>query len=362
LGKQTPLYAFHVAAGAKIVDCAGWDMPLHYRSLLEEHHRVRRDAGMFDVSFMLPIDITGAGAQAFLTRLLANDIGKLTVPGRAHYSCMLKENGGIIDDLKAYFFAPDDYRIVVNAINADKDIAWMRNQAARTGANVTISARRNLAMIAVQGPNARKKVWAALPETFAVSEALRPFEAVRWNTQFGELMISCSSYTGEDGFELIFPAQRAIEIWQDLTQAGVNPIGLGALETLRLEAGLKRYGADIDETRTPFEAGLAWTVDLTGAREFVGRSAIDPYFSSTQLVGLVLENRGILRSQMRVITSHGDGETTSGSFSPTLKTSIAFARVPTAIAIGDRVEVEIRGKLRKARVAKLGLHNGKIPV
>lgn len=362
MGKQTPLYALHVAAGAKIVDFAGWDMPHHYRSLLEEHHRLRCDAGIFDLSFMQPIDITGAGAQTFLARLLANDIGKLTVPGKAHLSCMLKENGGIIDNLTAYFFAPDDYRIVVNAINADKDIAWMRNQAAKTGANVTISARRNLAMIAVQGPNARQKVWAALPGAFAQSKALSPFEAARWNTQFGELMISRTGHTGEDGFELISPAQHATKIWQDLTLTGVSPIGLRALETLRLEAGLKRYGADFDETRNPLEAGLAETVDLTEAREFVGRAAIDPCFSSEQLVGLVLEDRSIMRSKMRVVTSHGDGETTSGSFSPILKTSIAFARVPTAIAIGDSVEVEVHGKLRKARVTKLGLRNGKIPV
>ncbi|WP_417068301.1 glycine cleavage system aminomethyltransferase GcvT [Niveibacterium terrae] len=356
MGKQTPLYEQHVAAGAKIVDFAGWDMPIHYGSQLDEHHQVRRDAGMFDVSHMLPVDVSGAGSQSFLAHLLANDIGRLSVPGKALYSCMLQEDGGVVDDLITYFFAPDDYRIVVNAGTADKDIAWMRTQAANTGANVTISPRRDLAMIAVQGPNARARTWAALPGSQAASEELKPFQAARWQ----DLMICRTGYTGEDGFELIVPASRAVEIWQALAAAGVKPVGLGARDTLRLEAGMNLYGSDMDESKNPLESGLAWTVSFNDGRDFVGRAALEAWDGSRQLVGLKLIDRGVLRSHMRVITAHGEGETTSGSFAPTLNASIAFARIPAGVAPGDTVEVEIRGKLLPARVGKLAFaRNGK---
>jgi aminomethyltransferase len=357
MGKQTPLYDLHLAANAKIVDFAGWDMPIHYGSQLEEHHQVRRDAGMFDVSHMLPVDVTGAGAQDFLAHLLANDVRKLTVPGKALYSCMLQDDGGVVDDLITYFFAPDDYRIVVNAGTADKDLAWMRSQAAKTGANVTITSRRDLAIIAVQGPNAREKTWAALPGSKAASEALKPFQAAHWN----DVMICRTGYTGEDGFELILPATKAADTWRALAAAGVAPIGLGARDTLRLEAGMNLYGSDMDETKNPLESGLSWTVDLKDdARDFVGRAALAKWDGAMQLVGLRLEDRGVLRSHMRVVTPHGDGETTSGSFAPSLNASIAFARIPAAVQIGDVVEVDIRGKLLKARVGKLSfVRNGK---
>jgi aminomethyltransferase len=357
MGKQTPLYDLHLAANAKIVDFAGWDMPIHYGSQLEEHHQVRRDAGMFDVSHMLPVDLTGAGAQTFLAHLLANDVRKLTVPGKALYSCMLQDDGGVVDDLITYFFAPDDYRIVVNAGTADKDLAWMRSQAAKTGANVTITSRRDLAIIAVQGPNAREKTWTALPGSKAASEALKPFQAAHWN----DLMICRTGYTGEDGFELILPATKAADTWRALAAAGVAPIGLGARDTLRLEAGMNLYGSDMDETKNPLESGLSWTVDLKDeARDFVGRATLAKWDGAMQLVGLKLEDRGVLRSHMRVVTKHGDGETTSGSFAPSLNASIAFARIPAAVQIGDVVEVDIRGKLLKARVGKLSfVRNGK---
>ncbi len=357
MGKQTPLYDLHLAAGAKIVDFAGWDMPIHYGSQLEEHHRVRNDAGMFDVSHMLPIDLTGAGAQNYLTRLLANDVRKLTTLGKALYSCMLQEDGGVVDDLITYFFAPDNYRIVVNAGTADKDIAWMRNQAAKAGANVSITSRRDLAIIAVQGPKAREKMWAALPGSQAASEALKPFQATRW----GDIMICRTGYTGEDGFELILPATKSADAWRALEAAGVAPIGLGARDTLRLEAGMNLYGSDMDETKNPLESGLAWTVDFKDeTRDFVGRAALAKWDGAMQFVGLRLEDRGVMRSHMRVITPHGDGETTSGSFAPTLNASIAFARIPAAVQSGHIVEVDIRGKLLRARVGKLAfVRNGK---
>ncbi|HEX5127620.1 MAG TPA: glycine cleavage system aminomethyltransferase GcvT, partial [Rhodocyclaceae bacterium] len=332
--QRTPLYQAHLAANGKMVDFAGWDMPIHYGSQLEEHHLVRRDAGMFDVSHMLIVDITGAGANAFLRRLLANDVDKLKEPGKALYSCMLDENGGVIDDLIVYFFTQNFYRVVVNAGTADKDLAWMRKQAASmpAGGNVTIESRRTLAMIAVQGPHARAKVWAALPGSQKASESLKYFQAAQFDdTQFNDITICRTGYTGEDGFELMLPATRVVEVWNALLAAGVKPAGLGARDTLRLEAGMNLYGQDMDEQVTPLESGLAWTVDMTGEREFVGRVALEKEPLRT-LVGLVLIDRGVLRSHMKVFTAQGEGETTSGSFSPTINASIAFARVPLGLA------------------------------
>lgn len=353
MGKQTPLFEAHRAAGAKIVDFAGWDMPIHYGSQLEEHHQVRRAAGMFDVSHMRILDITGAGAQAFLLRLLANNVGKLVTPGKALYSCLLRDDGGIVDDLIVYYFAPDDYRVVVNAGTADKDVAWIRTQAGRMGANVSIESRLRLAMIAVQGPQARALTWAALPGSEALSGALAPFEAARWaDSPWGELMIARTGYTGEDGFELMLPAAQAPVVWQALLAAGVQPAGLGARDTLRLEAGMALYGQDMDEAVTPLESGLGWTVDFNGERAFVGRSALENALPRRKLVGLVLEERGVLRAHMPVHTSIGAGETTSGTFAPTLKLSIALARIPAEIALGETVEVDVRNKLLKARVVK----------
>lgn len=347
MAKQTPLYAAHLAAGAKMVDFAGWDMPIHYGSQLEEHKQVRRDAGMFDVSHMLAIDVSGAGARVFLQYVLANDVAKLHAPGKALYACLLNHDGGVIDDLIAYRFADDDYRLVVNAGTADTDLAWLRSQASRLhGGNVTLTARRDLAIIAVQGPNAPAKVWAALPGSEAVTAPLAYFQAAR----FDDLMICATGYTGEAGYELIVPARRAVEIWQALTAQGVAPIGLGARDTLRLEAGMNLYGQDMDATTSPLASGLAWTVDRSTERDFIGRAALDANPPTHALVGLLLEDKGVLRAHMPVFTEHGEGETTSGSFAPSLNASIALARVPAGVALGDRVEVEVRGKRLKARV------------
>lgn len=345
--QRTPLYDTHVTAGAKIVDFAGWDMPIHYGSQLEEHHVVRRDAGMFDVSHMLAIDLTGADALPWLRHLLANDCAKLTVPGKALYSCMLQADGGVIDDLIVYYFAKDRYRIVVNAGTADKDVAWMRQQLA--GFAAQLSTRRDLAMIAVQGPHAREKFWSAFPETRAASEGLSPFQAI----EHAGWLIARTGYTGEDGFEITLPADQAAALWQALAESGVAPCGLGARDTLRLEAGMNLYGQDMDESVTPLESGLAWTVDLKDPfRDFIGRSALESKPLQRRLVGLLLTDKGVLRSHQKVITEHGDGETTSGSFSPTLQGSIAFARVPAEVQTGELVQVEIRDKRLKAKVVK----------
>ena len=354
MNQRTALYDTHAAASAKIVDFAGWDMPIHYGSQIEEHHAVRRDAGMFDVSHMLSIDLGGADALPFLRRLLANDCAKLTLPGKALYSCMLQEDGGVIDDLIVYFFSPTRYRIVVNAGTADKDQAWMQKQIA--GFKATLTPRRDLAMIAIQGPNAREKFWAAFPSSRITGEGLAVFQAAEWN----DWLVARTGYTGEDGFEIALPNHAAAGAWRVLQAAGVAPCGLGARDTLRLEAGMNLYGQDMDESVGPLESGLAWTVDTRDAgRNFIGRTALTT--PARQLVGLLLLDRGVLRSHQHVFTAKGQGETTSGSFSPTLNQSVALARVPVGVAVGDEVEVEIRDKRLKAKVVKPPfVRNGKI--
>jgi aminomethyltransferase len=356
--QKTPLYETHVAAGAKIVDFAGWQMPINYGSQIEEHHVVRTDAGMFDVSHMLAIDLTGCESKAFLRRLLANDVAKLTVPGKALYSCMLQEDGGVIDDLIVYFFTDTKYRIVVNAGTAEKDLAWMRLIAANFA--VSLTPRRDLAMIAVQGPQARERFWAAFPVARSHSVTLGVFQAAEWDGW----LIARTGYTGEDGFEIAVPADEAASVWQKLVEAGVKPAGLGARDTLRLEAGMNLYGQDMDETQNPLESGLTWTVDFKDAdRDFIGKSALAGRQAAGSLrvfLGLLLLDKGILRAHQKVITAQGNGETTSGSFSPTLNQSIALARLPAGVQIGDEVQVEIRDKLLKAKVVKpVFARNGK---
>jgi aminomethyltransferase len=346
--KRTPLFDTHLACGAKTVDFGGWDMPVNYGSQIEEHHAVRRDAGMFDVSHMCPVDVTGPDAKAFLRVLVANNVDKLSVPGKALYSAMLNDDGGCIDDLIIYFFADDRYRVVVNAGTADKDLAWMDAVKAARGYDATIAPRRDLAMIAVQGPNAREKFWQVRPATRAATEPLGAFFAA----DLGELFIARTGYTGEDGFEVMLPADHAPQLWMDLKAAGVAPCGLGARDTLRLEAGMNLYGNDMDDTVSPLDAGLAWTVDLKTAREFIGRPAMEKNGQRASFVGLKLLDKGVLRSHQKVMTPLGDGEITSGTFSPTLGYSIALARVPVGVKPGDSVQVDLRGKPVNAVVVK----------
>ncbi len=350
MANRTALYDKHLEAGARMVDFAGWEMPIHYGSQIEEHHTVRRAAGMFDVSHMVIVDVQGAGARDYLRRLLANDVAKLKAPGKALYSCMLNEQGGVIDDLITYYLADDFYRVVVNAATRDKDLAWMQRQG--EGHEVALRERDDLSMIAVQGPQAREKVLGLLAEAQrGVAEALTPFVGV----QLGERFIARTGYTGEDGFEVMVPNDEAASFWQDLLGAGVSPIGLGARDTLRLEAGMNLYGTDMDESITPLEAGLAWTVAWEPAeRDFIGRAALEKQRAqgpARKFVGLVLEGKGVLRGHQKVIVEGvGEGEITSGTFSPTLSVAIAMARVPTGTT--DHCQVEIRGKLLPARVVK----------
>jgi len=350
MGLRTPLYDSHLAAGARTVDFGGWDMPVNYGSQIEEHHAVRRDAGMFDVSHMCIVDLRGARVRDFLRGLLANDVAKLAQPGKALYSCMLRDDGGVIDDLIVYFLEPEWYRMVVNAGTRDKDIAWLREHAA--GFGVSVAPRTDLAMIAVQGPNARQKAAQVLdPATAERALQLGPF----FGLDAGALFVARTGYTGEDGWEIAMPAGEAAAYWQKLLTAGVRPCGLGARDTLRLEAGMNLYGNDMDETTSPLESGLGWTVAWEPQdRDFIGRGALAAQKASgdvRKFVGLLLEDRAVLRQHQKVIVANvGEGEVTSGTFSPTLQRSIGFARVPAQTA--DRCEVEIRGKLVPARVVR----------
>ncbi len=358
--KQTVLNAAHRAMGARMVDFGGWDMPVNYGSQIEEHHAVRTNCGMFDVSHMCPVDVVGADCRAFLSRLVANDVAKLKVSGKALYAAMLNEAGGVIDDLIIYFLTETRFRIVVNAGTAEKDLAWMQAKIAEWKLDVTITQRRDganaLGIIAVQGPNARAKVWEVLPQAKAAIADLKPFFAAEVDQYF----IASTGYTGEDGYEIMLPAGEAEAMWNKLNAAGVAPCGLGARDTLRLEAGMNLYGQDMDETVSPLDAGLAWTVSLNTERDFVGKAALTAAGQQKQFLGLVLLDKGVLRGHQKVITAQGEGEITSGSFSPTLQQSIALARLPLGVQVGDEVEVDIRGKLLKAKVVKpVFARNGK---
>ncbi|WP_153099056.1 glycine cleavage system aminomethyltransferase GcvT [Paraburkholderia hayleyella] len=365
--KHTPLHATHRALNARMVDFGGWDMPVNYGSQIDEHRAVRTDAGMFDVSHMCVVDFTGTRVRAFFEYALANNVAKLQTPGRALYSCMLNTNGGVIDDLIVYYFDENHFRAVVNAGTAEKDLAWFNHLNTTHGFNLTITARHDLAIIAVQGPHARDKVWQAIPDTRAASEVLKPFNAVRVPTaSFDELTLARTGYTGEDGFEIIVAATRAAALWQALQAQGVRPAGLGARDTLRLEAGMNLYGQDMDDNVSPLDAGLAWTVDLTSPRDFIGRPRLEADGARAAFVGLILQKEngkaaGILRAHQKVLTPHGEGEITSGTFSPTMQESIAFARVPLQVQPGDMIQVQIRDKALPARVVKLPfVRHGKV--
>ena len=346
--RTTPLNALHRAAGAKMVAFAGWDMPLHYGSQIEEHHRVRRDAGMFDVSHMLAVDVSGAGARAFLRFVLANDIAKLSDPGRALYSCMLNPQCGVLDDLIVYFLADRRFRVVVNAATAERDLAWLEAQRAGYSETVELVPRRDLAILAVQGPAAREKTWRARPRIKSATERLIPFQAAETDA----MLVARTGYTGEDGFEIMLDAAQAQTLWSELSAQGVSAAGLGARDTLRLEAGMNLYGQDMDETVTPLESGLGWTVALDSDRDFVGKAALAAQPVQRQLIGLLLLDRGVMRAHQPVRAAAGEGMVTSGGFSPTLERSIALARLPVAVAPGDEFTVGVRDKWLRARVVR----------
>ena len=358
MSNKTVLFDKHVEYNGKIVDFAGWQMPVNYGSQIDEHHQVRKDAGMFDVSHMVIVDLGKASEsgdiKAFLQYLLANDVAKLGDSGKALYSCMLNESGGVIDDLIVYYMSDDWYRLVVNAGTREKDLAWINKHA--PAYNVSVNERDELAMIAVQGPNAREKAFQALPVD--VVEAASPLKRF-YGAESGDWFVGRTGYTGEDGFEVMMPESEAAALWDKLADAGVKPCGLGARDTLRLEAGMNLYGSDMTEQTSPLISGLSWTVAWSPEdRNFIGRSALEKEKASgvqQKIVGLVLEEKGILRGHQKVLVDlddaqQGEGEITSGTFSPSLQKSIALARVP--VAIGKTCKVEIRGKLLNASVVK----------
>jgi aminomethyltransferase len=351
--EKTVLNDTHRALGARMVDFGGWDMPINYGSQIEEHHAVRRDAGMFDVSHMTVVDLHGPRTREFLRHLLANSVDKLKVQGKALYSCMLNEQAGVIDDLIVYFLGEEFFRLVVNASTREKDLAWIEKQA--KAFDVQVKERPDFAMIAVQGPGARAKVIGVLADIdHERIGKLGKFAAAAAQGPHGmPLFVARTGYTGEDGFEIIVPQEHAVALWQALAAAGVVPAGLGARDTLRLEAGMNLYGQDMDETVSPWEANLGWTIALDEGRDFIGRNVLEAQKVEgvkRVMVGLVLDDKGVLRHGQPVLTANGPGEILSGSFAPTLNKAVAFARIPVGEP-GD-VRVDIRGREVPVRLVK----------
>ncbi len=346
--RHTPLHKAHIDAGARLVDFAGWEMPINYGSQIDEHHAVRRDAGMFDVSHMCPVEVRGPQAREYLLELLANDVSRLVQPGKALYSCMLNENGRIIDDLICYYVGAGHFRVVVNAATREKDLAWMISRT--QDFDVQVEAMTDYGMIAVQGPRARSRMLDLLaPDLRDKAEALEPFFAA----QCGDLFVARTGYTGEDGFEVIASAEGARPLWDALLASGVKPCGLGARDSLRLEAGMSLYGQDMDENVTPLESGLGWTVAMKDERQFIGRAALEAqkqHGLAHRFTGVVLAGRGVLRHDQVVRTGKGEGVLTSGGFSPTLERAIGLARLP--VGDEDQCEVEIRGRWLPAHLVQ----------
>ncbi len=354
MGQKTPLYQLHQEMGAKLVDFGGWDMPLHYGSQVEEHHQVRQDVGMFDVSHMTIVDVSGPEARKFLRYLLANDVARLELQGKALYTTMLNEQGGIIDDLIVYLMtepgsSSEWYRLVVNCATRENDLSWMADKAVPF--DVTLTEQPDMAMVAIQGPNAIETVCRVLGESRTrLISGLEVFQGVESEGWF----IARTGYTGEDGLEIMLPDEEVAEFWKSLSEQGAKPCGLGARDTLRLEAGMNLYGSDMTEEVTPLESGIAWSVALEPTdRDFIGRSVLEVQKDTgvpRKLVGLVLETRGVLRGHQTVIVDSGEGEITSGSFSPTLGLSIALARIPATSA--TEAKVVMRGKEVGVRIVR----------
>lgn len=373
--KRTPLYQSHIDSEGKLVDFSGWELPIHYGSQIEEHEAVRTDAGMFDVSHMVIVDVKGSDAKAWLQKLLANDVAKLKTVGKALYSPMLNDAGGIIDDLIVYLSNSEEteYRIVSNAATRDKDMAQFETVA--KDFDVALTERDDLAMLAVQGPKAVEKLAQIKPNWADTLAGLKPFVgADLTDIEGSDWFVARTGYTGEDGVEVIMHADAAPAFFEQLKTNGVKPAGLGARDTLRMEAGMNLYGHDMNEETSPYESNMGWTLALKDERDFVGREALvskrqqskDDNTAMKQ-VGLLLTTRGVLREGMTVTINQGTdneqtGIITSGTFSPSLKNSIAIARVPTSLSEDDSVQVDLRGKGKfvDVRVLKLPfVRNGK---
>ena len=344
---RTPLADLQANAGARFVDFAGWELPVHYGSQIDEHHAVRNESGCFDVSHMAVVDIKADHAESFLQRLLTSDVARLQA-GEGFYTLMLTSQAGIVDDLIVYRRANNDFRLVVNAGTSEKDLAWMRNVEREVAANSGISHRRDLCIVAVQGPN-------AVQEVVDLLNLQAVYDLPKFSYKdHDDMFIARTGYTGEDGVEVICPVETARKFWAGLMERGVQPAGLGARDSLRLEAGLNLYGHDMTENTTPFESRLAWTIDEKNSdRIFVGRESVTRIResgSTLKLTGVRMIEKGIPREEYTVRTQSGDGVITSGSFSPTLGCGIALARVPSA-ARGE-CEVVIRKKSLPAKLVR----------
>lgn len=356
--KRTILFETHKNAGAKLVDFGGWEMPVNYGSQIEEHLATRTNCGIFDVSHMAAVDVIGKDAKSFLEKVVANNVNKLKNNGQALYGCLLNEHAGVIDDLIVYRLDPN-YRLVINAATAHTDLEWLTKQAAAFGDVKLIPRRADLnnsqnpqGMVAVQGPNALNLIKQAIPELANAASELKVFHAACVETSLGEIMIARTGYTGEDGAELLIPLANTAKAWDLLVNAGAQPAGLGARDTLRLEAGMNLYGQDMNDQTSPLDVGLSWTIDRSTDRDFIGRSALEKTPQQFVFMGLILQDKGVLRAHQIVKSSKGQGEITSGTFSPSLQKSIALAKLPINSEVGDIVQVVIRDKELNAIVVK----------
>lgn len=356
--KRTILFETHKNAGAKLVDFGGWEMPVNYGSQIEEHLATRTNCGIFDVSHMAAVDVIGKDAKSFLEKVVANNVNKLKNNGQALYGCLLNEHAGVIDDLIVYRLDPN-FRLVINAATAHTDLEWLTKQASAFGDVKLIPRRADLnnsqnpqGMIAVQGPNALNLIKQAIPELANAASELKVFHAACVETSLGEIMIARTGYTGEDGAELLIPLANTAKAWDLLVNTGAQPAGLGARDTLRLEAGMNLYGQDMNDQTSPLDVGLSWTIDRSTDRDFIGRSALEKTPQQFVFMGLILQDKGVLRAHQIVKSSKGQGEITSGTFSPSLQKSIALAKLPINSEVGDIVQVVIRDKELNAIVVK----------
>jgi len=356
--KRTILFETHKKAGAKLVDFGGWEMPVNYGSQIEEHLATRTNCGIFDVSHMAAVDVIGKDAKAFLEKVVANNVNKLKNNGQALYGCLLNEQAGVIDDLIVYRLDPN-YRLVINAATAHTDLEWLTKQASAFNDITLIPRRADLknsqnaqGMIAVQGPNALSLIRQAIPELANAANDLKVFHAACVKTSLGEIMIARTGYTGEDGAELLIPLENTAAAWDLLANAGAQPAGLGARDTLRLEAGMNLYGQDMNDQTSPLDVGLSWTIDRSTERDFIGRAALEKTPQQFVFMGLILQDKGVLRAHQIVKSTKGQGEITSGTFSPSLQKSIALAKLPINSEVGDVVQVVIRDKELNAIVVK----------
>jgi aminomethyltransferase len=346
--RRTPLYDRHAAAGAKLVPFAGWEMPVQYAGIRDEHIAVRTGAGIFDVSHMGQVLTRGPQAAAFLQRLLSNDVRRIP-EGGAQYSVMCREDGGVLDDLFTYRLADCEYLTVTNAANHERDLAWLQEQAREFDVDV-LDRAADFAMLAVQGPSARgllqRLTEGALPSRFHV--CLRAVAGV-------PMLVCGTGYTGEDGAELLLDPEHAATVWDAIVEAGATPVGLGARDTLRLEVCFHLYGNDMDENRNPIEAGLGWCCkEPTG---FIGAEAVAAARKDRtpeKLVPFMVEGQGIARQGNPVL---GGGEVTSGTFSPCLERGIGMAYVSSARAEpGTQIEIDVRGRTRPAVIERKPLY------